>query len=44
MVDATIFRFSFGLTILEGLLMRQIDVVNAYLYGTFDSDIYMKIP
>ena len=24
--------------------MRLMDVVTAYLYGTLDSDVYMKIP
>ena len=28
----------------ERLEMRLMDVVTAYLYGSLDSDIYMKIP
>ena len=28
----------------EGLNLHMMDVVTAYLYGSLDSDIYMKIP
>ncbi|KAJ0567534.1 putative RNA-directed DNA polymerase [Helianthus annuus] len=43
-VDAITLRFLIGLTISEGLHMRLMDVVTAYLYGTLENDIYMKIP
>ena len=38
------FRFLISLAILERLKMRLMDLVTAYLYGSLDSDIYMKIP
>ncbi|KAJ0530675.1 putative RNA-directed DNA polymerase [Helianthus annuus] len=43
-VDAITLRFLIGLAISEGLQMRLMDVVTAYLYGTLENDIYMKIP
>ena len=43
-VDATTLRFLIGLTVFEGLHMRLMDVVTAYLYGSLDTDIYMKVP
>ena len=41
---AITFRFLIGLAISENLDMRLMDVVTAYLYGSPDTDIYMKIP
>ena len=38
------FRFLISLIIFEKLEMRLLDIVAAYLYGSLDSDIYMKIP
>ena len=38
------FRFLISLVIFEKLEMRLMDIVTAYLYGSLDSDIYMKIP
>ena len=38
------FHFLISLTIFEGLDMRLMDVIIAYLYGSIDNDIYMKIP
>ena len=38
------FRFLLSSSILEGLQMNLMDVVTAYLYGSLDNDIYMKIP
>ena len=32
------------MAVLERLEMHLMDVVNAYLYGSLDSNIYMKIP
>ena len=43
-VDAITLRFLISLTITENLQMRLMDVVTAYLYGSLDNDIYMKIP
>ena len=43
-VDATTFRFLISLAIREGLHLRLMDVVTAYLYGPLDNDIYMKLP
>ena len=38
------FRFLISLVIFEKLEMLLMDIVTAYLYGSLDSDIYMKIP
>ena len=38
------FRFLISLVAKENLDMRLMDVVTAYLYGSLDNDIYMKIP
>ncbi|KAJ9535920.1 hypothetical protein OSB04_un000919 [Centaurea solstitialis] len=43
-VDATTFRYLISLVIQEGIDMRLMDVVTAYLYGSLDTDIYMKLP
>ena len=43
-VDATTFRFLISLAVKEGLDLRLMDVVTAYLYGPLDNDIYMKLP
>ncbi|KAK1571786.1 hypothetical protein Q3G72_022923 [Acer saccharum] len=42
-MDTITFRFLISLAVLEKLEMRLMDVVTAYLYGSLDSDIYMKI-
>jgi hypothetical protein len=42
-VDAITFRFFIRLVVTESLDMRLMDVVTAYLYGSLDNDIYMKI-
>ena len=33
-----------GIACMEKLETRLMDVVTAYLYGSLDSDLYMKIP
>ena len=38
------FRFLISLGLFEKLEIRLMDIVTAYLYGSLDSDIYMKIP
>ena len=43
-MDAITFRYLIHLAVSEGLEMHLMDVVIAYLYGSIDSDIYMKIP
>ena len=43
-MDATNFRYLISLIVSKNLEMRLMDVVTAYLYGSLDSDIYMKIP
>jgi Reverse transcriptase (RNA-dependent DNA polymerase) len=43
-VDAITLRFLISLTITENLQMRLMDIVTAYLYGSLDNDIYMKVP
>ena len=43
-MDAITFRFLISFATSEGLDMRLMDVVTAYLYGSIDTDIYMKIP
>ena len=43
-MDAITFRFLISLAISEGLDMDLIDVIIAYLYGSIDNDIYIKIP
>jgi hypothetical protein len=43
-VDATTFRYLISFIAHEGLNMHMMDVVTAYLYGSLDSDIYMKLP
>ena len=43
-MDAITFRYLIQLVVSEGLEMHLMDVVTTYLYGSIDSDIYMKIP
>ena len=43
-MDAIRFRFFISLVAKENLDMQLMDVVTAYLYGSLDNDIYMKIP
>ncbi|KAL5809036.1 hypothetical protein ACOSQ3_029727 [Xanthoceras sorbifolium] len=43
-MDTITFRFLLSMAVSEKLEMRLMDVVTAYLYGSLDSDIYMKIP
>ena len=42
-MDAVTFRFLISLAVSKGLDMRLMDVITAYLYGSMDNDIYMKI-
>ena len=43
-MDAITFHFLISLAVSEELDMRLMDVITAYLYGSIDSDIHMKIP
>ena len=43
-MDAITFRYLIHLAVSEGLEMHLMGVVTVYLYGSIDSDIYMKIP
>lgn len=43
-VDATTLRFLISLTVINRLQMQLMDVVTAYLYGSLDTNIYMKVP
>ncbi|KAJ9541050.1 hypothetical protein OSB04_027556 [Centaurea solstitialis] len=42
-MDAITFRYLISLAVSKNLEMRLMNVVTAYLYGSLDSDIYMKI-
>ncbi|GJT46040.1 copia protein [Tanacetum coccineum] len=43
-MDAITFRYLISLAVSKNLEMRLMKVVTAYLYGSIDNDIYMKIP
>ena len=43
-MDATTFRYLISLAVIEKLEIRIMDVVTAYLYGSLEKDIYMRIP
>ena len=43
-MDTITFRYLISLTVFEGLDMRLMNVVIAYLYGSIHIDIYMKLP
>ena len=43
-MDAITFQYLISLAVSEGLDMRMIDVVTAYLYGSLYANVYMKIP
>ena len=38
------FRYLISLAVSENLEMHLMDVVTAYLYGSLDNDIYMRVP
>ena len=44
MMDTITFRFLISMAVSEKLKMRLLDVVTAYLYGSLDSNIFVKIP
>ena len=43
-IDTITFHFLISLAISKGLDMRLMDAIIAYLYGSIDNDIYIKIP
>jgi len=43
-MDATTFRYLISLAMKENLNLCLMDIVTSYLYGSLDSDIYMKLP
>ena len=43
-MDTYTFRFLMSLAASKNLDMHLMDVVTAYLYGSLDNEIYMKIP
>ena len=43
-MDAITLRYLISFTVHEQLGMHLMDVVTAYLYGSLDNEIYMKIP
>ena len=43
-MDAITFRSLISLIITKNLDMCLMDVITAYLYGSLDNDIYIKIP
>ena len=42
-VDATTLRFMVSLSVSKGLQMMLMDVMTTYLYGSLDTNIYMKV-
>jgi len=42
--DAITFKYLISLAVSKNLEVRLMDVITYYLYGSLDSDIYMKIP
>ena len=44
MLDVTTFKYLIILVAQEGLNLHLMNVVIAYLYGSLDNDIYMKLP
>lgn len=43
-INGITFRFILGMASKEKLETRLMDIVTAYLYGSLDSEIFMKIP
>ena len=43
-MDVVTFKFLISLVVKENIDMWLVDIVTAYLYGSLDNDIYMKIP
>ena len=43
-VDAITFRYLINMAVQEKFDMHLMDVVTAYLYGSLDNEIFMKVP
>jgi len=43
-MDSITFQYLLGIAVYTMLEMRLMDVVTAYLYGSLDTNIYMKVP
>lgn len=43
-MDASTFRYLISFVAYEWLNLHMMDVVKVYLYGSLDSDIYVKLP
>ena len=43
-LDKKSFRIILSLAVENGLLLKQFDIVNAYLHAIFDKDMYVEIP
>ena len=43
-MDTITFQYLISLTVSEGQDMRLMDVVTTYLYGSIDTNLYIKIP
>ena len=43
-MDIITFQYLISLSVSEGLDMRLMDVITAYLYGMLENDICMKVP
>ena len=43
-MDATTFHYLIYLAVSEGLDIRLMDAVTTYLYGSIDTNVYMKMP
>jgi hypothetical protein len=43
-MNGVTFRYLISLAIQKHLSLQLMDVMDAYLYGSIDSDIYMKVP
>jgi hypothetical protein len=43
-MNEIIFRYLISLAIRNHQSLQLMDVMTTYLYGSFDSDIYMKVP
>ena len=42
-MDAITFRYLIYLAVSEGIDMRLMDVITTYLYGSIDTNVYIKI-
>ena len=43
-MNIIMFQYLISMSVSEGLDMRLMDVITAYLHGMLENDIYMKVP